>query len=367
VTPLLQGLDLVRRYGDHAVLQGVTITVQQGELLCIVGPNGAGKSTLFRVLLGLERPDAGEVRIAGRRLDATSRRRVAGVFQRPIFFTGSVRDNVAYGLRARRVTGAERTARTDAALHSMDLARHAGVPVHALSGGEAQRVALARALAIRPDVLLLDEPTANLDISISRRFRHDLERAGRAHAGAIVLITHDTAEAFGLADRVVVMDAGRIVQDATPAEVMLQPATPFVAELAGAELLLHGVVAATDEGLARICLGNDLYLWGRVAGVGLPTGSAAVVAYRPEDIALAPAGAEAVGSAVNRIPVRIARVVHAGAVARVLLEAGAGTPVQITALATRHSMDSLELTPGAHAVAVLKATALHAWADPRAR
>jgi molybdopterin-binding protein len=328
-----------------------------------VGPNGAGKSTLFRLLLGLERPDSGHVRIAGEVVSATSRRRLAGVFQRPILFTGSVRANVAYGLRARGMAGAEAEARVRDALEALELMPLADASVHTLSGGEAQRVALARALATRPDVLLLDEPTANLDITISRRFRQDLERAGRSHAGAIVLVTHDAAEAFGLADRLVVLHNGQVLQDATPAEAMLQPATPFVAELAGAELLLHGVVSGRDDELAQVRIGDSVQLWGRAAGQALAVGSAAVMAYRPEDITLAPASEPGRSSAVNRLPVRIERVVHAGAVARVLLRAGNDAGVRLTAVATRHSMDEMALVPGAEAVAVIKATALHAWAS----
>src|SRR5690606_397599 len=136
----------------------------------------------------------------------------------------------------------ERAARAADALGWLDLERFADASVHQLSGGEAQRVALARALVLEPAVLLLDEPTSNLDVAVRRRFRRDFERTARARAGAVVLITHDATEAFGLADRVAVLQDGRILQEGTPDEIVLRPASPFAAELTGAELLLHGVV-----------------------------------------------------------------------------------------------------------------------------
>ncbi|HSJ23295.1 MAG TPA: ATP-binding cassette domain-containing protein [Longimicrobiales bacterium] len=229
--PLLAADAVTRSYGGRAVVDGVSVSVRRGEVLSIVGPNGAGKSTLFRMLLLLEQPDSGAVTLDGRLPDATSRRRLAGVFQRAALFTGSVMDNVAYGLRARGVSRAERVDRARAALAALDMTDFARAPVHTLSGGEAQRVALARALVLEPDVLLLDEPTSNLDVTIRRRFRHDLDHVGRDRAGAIVLVTHDPVEAFGLADRVVVMHHGRVVQEGTPATVTSRPASAFVEEL----------------------------------------------------------------------------------------------------------------------------------------
>src|SRR5690606_8124742 len=137
-------------------------------------PNGAGKSTLFRLLLAVEAPDAGRVLLDGRPVrpgDRIARRRMAGVFQRPYLFAGSVATNVAYGLASRGLSRVARDRRVAEMLEPLDLSARAYGPVHRLSGGEAQRVALARALAPRPDVLLLDEPTANLDVTVRRRFR----------------------------------------------------------------------------------------------------------------------------------------------------------------------------------------------------
>jgi putrescine transport system ATP-binding protein len=364
VTALLEATGLVRRYGGRAAVDDVTLQVMPGEVLAIAGPNGAGKSTLFRLLLLLERPDSGEIRLRGeavRTRSAAARQRLTGVFQRAVLFTGTVHDNIEYGLRTRRLSRAERVRRVADALDWFELGALAHTSVHALSGGEAQRVALARALVTEPDVLLMDEPTAGLDVSMRRRFRRDLEQVGRRHARSMVFITHDVEDALAVADRIAVMEAGRLVQVDTPAQVVLRPATPFVAELTGAELLLHGTVVEVRDGLPGIRLTSDILLWATpVSRAGLPLGSTAVVAYRPEDIVL---GADAghPSSAINRLPAQVAAVVPGGAVVRVLLRLGGNPDLVLTALLTTRSAAALSLSPGTDVTAWIKATALHAW------
>lgn len=362
-TPLLQIDNVVRRYGTRTVLDVETLSVEPGEVLAIVGPNGAGKSTLFRTLLLLERPDGGEIRLDGvvmRHRDPRARGRLAGVFQRPVLFTGTVHQNVAFALRAAGVTGARQRERVDEALGWLELDDLATRPVQTLSGGEAQRVALARALVLEPQIVLLDEPTSSLDVSVRRRFRHDVERVARQRAGSVVLITHDATEAFGLADRIAVMHDGRIAQVATPDEIMLHPGTPFVAELTGAELLLHGEVESTEEGLAAIRVSPDLVLWAAVRhDVALRTGGSAAVAYRPEDVSLASAGPLQETSAVNRVSALVEAIVPAGALTRVRIRTPDG--IVLTALLTRRSVSALDLSRGSAVTAHIKAAALHAW------
>jgi molybdopterin-binding protein len=364
VTALLEATGLVRRYGGRAAVDDVTLQVMPGEVLAIAGPNGAGKSTLFRLLLLLERPDSGEIRLGGepaRARSAAARQRLTGVFQRAVLFTGTVHENIEYGLRTRRLSRAERVRRVADALDWFDLGPLARTSVHALSGGEAQRVALARALVTEPDVLLMDEPTAGLDVSMRRRFRRDLEQVGRRHAGSMVFITHDVEDALGVADRIAVMEAGRVVQVDTPAQVVLRPATPFVAELTGAELLLRGTVEEVRDGLPGIRLASDILLWATpMPRTGLPMGSGVVVAYRPEDIVLG-ADDDRPSSAINRLPAQVAAVVPGGAVVRVLLRLGGDPDLLLTALLTRRSAAALSLSPGADVTAWIKATALHAW------
>lgn len=367
--PLLAADHIVRRYGGRTVLDVERLTVEPGEVLAIVGPNGAGKSTLFRTLLLLERPDAGTISVEGvvmRPRDPRARGRLAGVFQRAVLFTGTVQENVAFGLRAAGIRGAEQSRRSNAALGWLGLEDVASRPVHTLSGGEAQRVALARALVLEPRVLLLDEPTSSVDVTVRRRFRLDLERVARQRAGGVVLITHDAMEAFGLADRIAVMHDGRIAQVGTPDEIMLRPGTPFVAELTGAELSLQGVVETVGEGLASVRVSPDILLWAAVHhDAGLAANGAAVVAYRPEDVSLARPGQAQETSAVNRLPVQVEAIVPAGALMRVRVRAGDG--IVITALLTRRSVESLGLSRGSRVTAHIKAAALHAWEHPESR
>jgi molybdate transport system ATP-binding protein len=360
--PVLHAEGLVRRYGGRDVVRIDALEVQPGGVLAILGPNGAGKSTLFRLLLLLEAPDAGRIAFRGRAVGPGDRQAMlgmAGVFQRPFLFSGTVAANVGFGLAARGVPAAERSARTAEALDWLGIASLAGAPVATLSGGEAQRVALARALVLRPELLLLDEPTANLDVTVRRRFLLDLERVVRTRAGAALLITHDASEAFALADRVAVMEDGRITQVGTPDELVLAPASPFAAALTGAELLVDGVVRGIEEGLLDVEIGRGARLLTTGAGgeAGFAEGQRVHIAYRPEDIVLSAPGEASVTSARNHLRLRIAAVAPAGALVRVRLEGDA----PLVALLTRGSAERLGLVTGLAVEGHLKATALRSY------
>lgn len=360
---LLRAEGLVRHYGGRRVVDLDLLTVEPGEILAILGPNGAGKSTLFRLLLLLEPPDAGRISLSGRELrpgDREAQRRMAGVFQRPFLFSGTVQDNAAYGLRIRGVGREERERRAAEALEAVGLARLAERNASTLSGGEAQRVALARALVLRPEILLLDEPTSNLDVTVRRRFREDLQRLVRARAGGTVLITHDPADAFTLADRIAVMERGRIVQVGSPNTLVVEPATPFIAAFTGAELLLDGVVVERSERLLQVQLHGAMGVMTAIApaeGAPPEAGEPVHLAYRPEDVVLSALEASAETSARNRFSLRIAQLAPAGGLVRVRLEG----EVALVALITRPAADALALAVGGEVVAQLKATALRAF------
>ncbi|MGQ0561701.1 MAG: ABC transporter ATP-binding protein [Gemmatimonadota bacterium] len=342
--PLLRATALRRCYHGRAVVEIDELTLERGEVLAVLGPNGSGKSTLFRLLLRVERADAGQVVFNGTTM--------AGVFQRPFLFAGTVRDNLAFGVRKL----GDRDARIGTAARELGIEALLAAPVRTLSGGEAQRVALARAIVLRPDVLLLDEPTANLDVLVKRVFREDVERAARTHAGAVLLITHDPAEAFALADRIAVMDAGRIVQTGTPQQLLEDPRSAFVASFTGAELLLDGVVTAVAEDLVQVAV-NGTTLWAVVPPDHhwLPARDARVhVAYRAEDVLIATLDIASEVSARNQFRLRIAALFGSGGLVRLRLEGA----VQLTALVTRTSVESLGLRPGKDVVAHMKATAL---------
>lgn len=357
---LLRGVGLVRRYGGRTVVSVDEIELRTGEVLAILGPNGAGKSTLFRLLLLLEKPDRGRVMYNGSLAGAGETavmRRMSAVFQRPYLFEGTVSANIAYGLAARGISRAESAARLSAAMEMLSLTSLAGANVRTLSGGEAQRVGLARALVVDPEVLALDEPTLHLDVAVRRRFREDIERVARKHARATLLITHDPADAFALADRIAVMEGGRIVQSGTPSELVQQPATAFVAAFTGAELLLHGVVSQRDGDLVEVALSGGARLWAVAHDPRAIAGGAVHVAYRPEDIALAVADGEAETSAMNRFALTVEAVIPAGALVHVRL---AGD-VSLTASITARSMTAMNIRPGSHVTAHLKAAALRAY------
>ena len=359
-TARLSAEGLVRRYGGREVVRVDRLEVRPGEVVAVLGPNGAGKSTLFRLLLLLERPDAGTVRLDGVAVspgDGSARRRLAGVFQRPYLFAGSVADNLRFGLRAGGVPRGEWDARVEAVMREVGVMKLRDADVRTLSGGEAQRVALGRALVLEPAVLLLDEPTANLDVTIRRRFREELGGVMRERAGAVVLITHDAADAFDLADRVAVLEEGRVTQVGTPEDLTTDPATPFIAAFTGAELLLDGVIEAAGEGTVETRVGDAL-LVARAAVPDLAVGDRVHVRYRPEDVTLAPAAAgDSEVSARNRIPMRVRSVTPAGGLIRVRLDG----PLTLASLVTRGSAERLGLEVGAHVTALLKTTALHVF------
>jgi molybdopterin-binding protein len=343
---LLGARALRRAYEGRTVLDVAELSVDRGEVLAILGANGSGKSTLFRMLMRLERPDAGEVVFNGERM--------AGAFQRPFLFSGSVRENIGFGLKGVR----DRAERIVSAADAFGVSSLLDKPVTRLSGGEAQRVALARAIAIRPDVLLLDEPTANLDVLIKRSFRADVERAVRAHAGAVVLITHDPAEAFALADRIAVLDNGRIVQTGLPADLLDDPRTPFVASFSGAELLLDGVIADVADELVHVAVG-DTFVWAVVPpdhDWQQVVGMRVHVTYRPEDVMISVPESAHETSARNQYRLKIEAFHGSGGLVRLRL----GGVLQLSALVTRTSAESLSLQPGMEVIAHLKATALRA-------
>ena len=228
----------------------VDLQVAPGELLAVLGPNGAGKTTLLRSIAGLVPLDHGTLRVDGVVIDdpvadvfvAADQRPVGMVFQSYLLFDHlRVIENVAFGLRARGVTKATARARADDWLVRVGLAQYAQALPSELSGGQAQRVALARALATEPRVLLLDEPLAALDVQTRREVRRDLRAHLASFEGMRLLVTHDPIDAYALADRVAILDAGRIVQTGTIAEVTAHPRSRYVAELVGTNLV-SGVV-----------------------------------------------------------------------------------------------------------------------------
>jgi molybdate transport system ATP-binding protein len=360
VSALLRAEAVEHMRGDVRLRIDV-LEVERGEVLAILGPNGAGKSTLVRLLGFIERPAAGSVFLDGKRRvpgDAEVRRRVCALFQRPHLFSGTVRSNVAFPLRARGVGGAEADARALRWMNAFGVAGLADADVRRLSGGEAQRAALARAFAADPELLLLDEPAASLDALARRHLIVDLERVVRDDRRGVVLVTHDPAEAFALADRIVLLEAGAIVQAGAPADLVAAPATPFLAALTGAELLLGGRVRARDGRFAIIELDGGALITGYSADDVAP-GDPVHAAYRPEDVVLAAPGALEGTSLTNRFRARVGATTPgaSGSFLRVRLEG----PPALVALVTAASAQGLGIEAGAEVEAALKATAVRVY------
>ena len=234
-----------KKFGAFQALDNVSLEVAHGTLLALLGPSGSGKTTLLRIIAGLEWPDAGRIEEDGADItDQHARHREVGfVFQHYALFRHmSVFENVAFGLRVRKTPDAEVRARVDELLHLVRLDGLGNRKPAQLSGGQRQRVALARALAIRPKILLLDEPFGALDAKVRVELRQWLRRLHDEIGMTSVFVTHDQEEAFELADEVVVMNQGKIEQRGTPDEVFEQPATPFVMDFLGNVNVFHGRV-----------------------------------------------------------------------------------------------------------------------------
>jgi molybdopterin-binding protein len=390
--PALVAQDIQKRYGGREVVAVEYLSAEEGEVLGVLGPNGAGKSTLFRILALLERPDSGALRHFGHRVDAGdlhARRRIASVFQRPMLFQGNVRRNVEFGLRLRHVKKDEREAKAEWALGVMGISSLAEAYSNTLSGGELQRVSLARALVLEPQILFLDEPTSNLDGDVRRRFRDDLRRAVKELATTVVLITHDQAEAFSLADRVAVMREGRIVQQGEAREVFERPRDSFVARFTGVETMWRGRVDSCAEGLCSVTTAGGLHVE-LISRTEVRVGQEVALAMRPEDVALSvsrvgastttsPFPSQSMGaservravesgfvsSVRNRWLGTVESLFAAGPLVRVgvRLTGGDMPESRLVALVTRPAADSLDLEPGRAVTASVKATALHLLDD----
>lgn len=236
---LLQLQDIEKQYrrGDQFAVRGLTLGVEEGEILALVGESGSGKTTLLRLIAGLEHPDAGTIRLGerllaqGRRAVPANERQVGMVFQDYALFPHlSILENVLFGL-PRRLAGREQVARN--ALKLVDIQEDEGKYPHELSGGQQQRVALARALAPRPSLLLLDEPFSNLDTLLKDQVRQEIRRIIQRAGITTILVTHDTKDALSTADRIAILHQGRLQQLGTPRELYEQPVNEYVAHFFG--------------------------------------------------------------------------------------------------------------------------------------
>ncbi|WP_291387898.1 ABC transporter ATP-binding protein [Devosia sp.] len=270
---------LTKTFARSVAVHPLDFEIEAGDFLAVLGPSGCGKSTLLRMIGGFETPTAGRINIAGRDVTGLGpeNRPTNMVFQGyGLFPHMNVRQNVAYGLKLKGLNRDEVVGEVAEALRLVHLEDFAERPVVKLSGGQQQRVALARALVLRPSVLLLDEPLAALDLKLRKAMQEELRRLHRVVGGTFVFVTHDQGEALSLANRIAVMEAGRIVQVGVPEDIYRRPASRFVSTFIGEANVLSG---ERRDGVVTLP-------WGLSFPAAGPDGRVSVVV-RPEHVALA--------------------------------------------------------------------------------
>ena len=286
----LQLIDIDLAFGPHRIVQKLSLSLEKGQIGCLLGPSGCGKTTVLRCIAGFERVAAGEIRLGGKVVStarmhlAPERRRIGMVFQDYALFPHlSVADNIGFGLRAE--AAATRDARVVELLQLVGLAGQGSKYPHEMSGGQQQRVALARALAPRPSLLLLDEPFSNLDVELRERLSYEVRDIIKVAKTTAILVTHDQNEAFAVADEIGIMHEGRIQQWDTPYNLYHRPANRFVADFIGQGVFLRGKVlndhqvqielGVLDSSVPLVCCADC---------AGCVHGSPIDVLLRPDDI-----------------------------------------------------------------------------------
>jgi spermidine/putrescine transport system ATP-binding protein len=321
----VQLVDLAKRFGDFEAVCGIDLDIPPGEFFCLLGSSGCGKTTTLRMIAGFERPSGGHIFLDGKDVSGTppNRRNVNTVFQSYALFSHlTVAENVAFGLRFAKATREEIRSRVGEALSLVRMQEFRDRRPHQLSGGQQQRVALARALILNPSVLLLDEPLGALDAKLRKALQIELKALQEQVGITFVYVTHDQEEALTMADRLAVMNEGRIEQVGSPREVYEEPATAYVADFLGVSNMLDAQATGTDsEGRCRVRVG-DLELLAS-GGHTSARGSVRVVV-RPERVRVE--ASRKTGE--NRLPGKVDRVVYAGAISQLVVTLDHGTPIR---------------------------------------
>ncbi|UCH51642.1 MAG: ABC transporter ATP-binding protein [Chloroflexota bacterium] len=352
---LLETVNLEQKYDGHQVLKDINLNVNRGEVFALIGPTGAGKTTLLRLLDLLELPASGKIRFEGVHVPRSGkhrleiRRRMSFVQQKPLVFTMSVYDNVACGLRWRREGGESVRKKVDNALHLVNLAEYSNRNAKTLSGGETQRVAIARALVTEPEVLFLDEPTANLDPVSTSKVEEVLAHVIKERKATIVMATHDMSQGQRLADRIGVLIGGEMLQIGSPNEIFCTPKNTEVAELVGVENILKGVISEKDDNLVTIQVNGSTIQ----AVSDFETGEAIYAFIRPEDITFT--HKKDLTSARNMFSGKVTRMHQVGPLVRIEVDCG----FNLLGVITKTSAEELNFDIGRKIYASFKATAIH--------
>ena len=352
---LVEVVDLNHSYGEREVLQGLSLSIDRGEVFALIGPTGAGKTTLLRIVDLLEVPGAGEIYFNGKCIPRSGkqrleiRRRMSFIHQKPQVFNLSVYDNVACGLRWRGEGKNGIAEKVDHILEMVGLEGYKNRNARTLSGGEAQRVALARSLVLEPEVLLLDEPTANLDPVSTAKIEQLISYVARQHNTTIIMATHDMSQGQQLADRIGVLLDGRLVQTGNVTDIFRSPQNEEVAHFVGMENIIEGVIRASNEGIVMVNIGGNALQ----AVSNYPVGKEVYACIRPEDITLALSRTQS--SARNSFQAKVTRVTTLGPLSRVEINCG----FRLVALVTKISTEELNLQVGREVYVTFKATGVH--------
>jgi tungstate transport system ATP-binding protein len=357
---------LTKSFGATQTIHETDLEIRRGEIFTFIGPSGSGKSTVLRLIDLLDRPTSGRIVFDGQDTDAPEhvrlaiRRRMAMVFQKPAVLNTTVASNVAFGLKFRGVPEADARQKVLKALELVGLPHFADRRAVTLSGGEMQRVALARAMVTEPEVLLLDEPTANLDPVSSDLIEDLILRINRESKATVIMATHDMIQGQRLADRIGVIMNGRLVQTGSTDEIFYLPKGKAIARFVGIEPITGGVVTENTGGHALIRVGENCF----EALTDMPTGKRAALYIRPEEVTLTPAnGLPPKSSVRNQLYGRIVKLVPSGPFVRVSVDCG----FVLVAMITRRSCSELALNVGTVVVAGVKATAIHVLPDDEGR
>ena len=347
--------DLCQRYGERDILKNVNLRVDRGEVFALIGPTGAGKTTLLRLVDLIDMPTSGKIYFDGvdtaesAKVRLGMRRRMAFVLQKPVVFNLSVYDNVAYGLKWRGVGGSALREKVSHILEMVSLSTDKSRNARTLSGGEVQRVAIARAIAIEPEVLLLDEPTANLDPLSASKIEELITSIIQHYATTIIMATHDLSQGQRLADRVGVLMDGELLQTGDSRDVFASPRNREVAEFVGVENIIDGTIVSSEDRVVTIdSRGRFIEAISDYA-----TGEEVCACVRPEDITLALS--QVSSSARNSFAGEITWVVSMGPLTRI--EVDCGFPLVV--LVTKRSAEEMGLARGKKIYAAFKATGVH--------
>ncbi len=352
---LLEVKNICQRFGDNLVLNDINLNVGHGETLAIIGPTGCGKTTLLRILGLLDKPVSGTIDFNGKEINGSLkdrleiRRKMAIVFQRPAVFNTNVYNNIAYGLKVRKEEKSLLRPKVSEALETVGLGGYEKRKARTLSGGEIQRVALARAMVIEPQLLLLDEPTANLDPVTTSNIEKLISEVIHKLGTTVIMTTHDMLQGQRLADRIGVIMNGTMLQTGDPREIFSSPQSTGIAEFVGMENIFRGEITSNDGGVVTIRLDGHVI----EAISNLEPGSHVSACIRPEEITLTPSSEKT--SARNTFAAEITKIVSFGPLARIEMDCG----FPIVSLVTVKSTEEMGLKLGTRIHASFKATGVH--------